>query len=144
MQFNYFTSSYAIQVHDDIIKNSGGSLGILNIGLLESTLEHLQNDLYYPEIENKVTHLFYAINKNHSFQDGNKRASIALTAYFLEINNLSFSVNRFIEEMENIAVDVADNRIDKDLLFEIVSSLTYENDFSEELKIKIINAKGLI
>ena len=104
----------------------------------------MQNDLYYPEIENKVTHLFYAINKNHSFQDGNKRASIALSAYFLEINNLSFRVNRFIEEMENIAVDVADNRIDKDLLFEIVCSLTYENDFSEELKIKIINAKGLI
>jgi death-on-curing protein len=144
MQFNYFTSTYAIQVHDDIINNSGGSLGILNIGLLESTLEHLQNDLYYPEIENKVTHLFYTINKNHSFQDGNKRASIALSAYFLEINNLSFRVNRFIEEMENIAVDVADNRIDKDLLFEIVCSLTYENDFSEELKIKIINAKGLI
>jgi death-on-curing protein len=144
MQFNYFTSTYAIQVHDDIINNSGGSLGILNIGLLESTLEHLQNDLYYPEIENKVTHLFYAINKNHSFQDGNKRASIALSAYFLEINNLSFRVNRFIEEMENIAVDVADNRIDKDLLFEIVCSLTYENDFSEELKLKIINAKGLI
>jgi death-on-curing protein len=144
MQFNYFTSTYAIQVHDDIINNSGGSLGILNIGLLESTLEHLQNDLYYPEIENKVTHLFYAINKNHSFQDGNKRASIALSAYFLEINNLSFRVNRFIEEMENIAVDVADNRIDKDLLFEIVCSLTYENDFSEELKIKIINAKMLI
>ena len=144
MQFNYFTSTYAIQVHDDIINNSGGSLGILNIGLLESTLEHLQNDLYYPEIENKVTHLFYAINKNHSFQDGNKRASIALSAYFLEINNLSFRVNRFIEEMENIAVDVADNRIDKDLLFEIVCSLTYENDFSEVLKIKIINAKGLI
>ena len=144
MQFNYSTSSYAIQVHDDIINNSGGSLGILNIGLLESTLDHLQNDLYYPEIENKVTHLFYAINKNHSFQDGNKRASIALSAYFLEINNLSFRVNRFIEEMENIAVDVADNRIDKDLLFEIVCSLTYENDFSEELKIKIINAKGLI
>jgi death-on-curing protein len=144
MQFNYFTSTYAIQVHDDIINNSGGSLGILNIGLLESTLEQLQNDLYYPEIENKVTHLFYAINKNHSFQDGNKRASIALSAYFLEINNLSFRVNRFIEEMENIAVDVADNRIDKDLLFEIVCSLTYENDFSEELKIKIINAKGLI
>ena len=144
MQFNYFTSTYAIQVHDDIINNSGGSLGILNIGLLESTLEHLQNDLYYPEIENKVTHLFYAINKNHSFQDGNKRASIALSAYFLEINNLSFRVNRFIEEMENIAVDVADNIIDKDLLFEIVCSLTYENDFSEELKIKIINAKMLI
>ena len=86
--------------------------------------------------------MFYSINKNHSFQDGNKRASIALSAYFLEINNCSFRVERFIEEMENIAVDVADNWIDKDLLFEIITSIIYEDDYTEELKLKIIYAKG--
>jgi death-on-curing protein len=43
--------------------------------------------------------------------------------------------------MENIVVDVADNRIDKDLLFEIITSLLYEDDYSEELKLKIIDAK---
>lgn len=142
MAFAYFDTAHAINVHDVIINKSGGALGILNIGLLESVLAHVQNDLYYPELEHKLTHLLYSINKNHSFQDGNKRASIFLSAYFLEINNCSFRVDRFIFEMENIAVDVADNRIDKDLLFEIVNSIIYEDDYSEELKLKIIYAKG--
>lgn len=44
--------------------------------------------------------------------------------------------------MENIAVDVADNRIDKELLQEIISSLLYEYDYSENLKLKIIIAKS--
>lgn len=144
MPFSYFDSNHAIQIHDSIIDNSGGIMGIINRGLIESTLEHIQNDIYYPEIEYKVTHLFFSINKNHAFQDGNKRASIALSSYFLEINNCAFIVNRFVIEMENIAVDVADNRIDKDLLFEIIQSIIYENDYNEELKLKIILSKSSI
>ncbi len=136
--FIYFDIKHAINVHDDIIEKSGGSTGILNIGLIESVLEHIQNDLYYPDVESKLTHLFYAINKSHAFNDGNKRSSIALSAYFLEINGWSFIVSKFIIEMENITVHVADNRIDKDLLFEIIASLLYEEDYSEELKLKII------
>jgi len=139
--FNYFSTEYAIFVHDQIIINSGGILGIINDGLLESSIEHIKNDLYYPNIEDKLTHLFFSINKNHCFNDGNKRASIALSAYFLEINNCSFIISRFIQEMENITVDVADNRIDKELLHEIITSLLYEEDYSEWLKLKIIYAK---
>lgn len=142
MEFVYFDTEHAITVHDEIINESGGAHGILNRGLIDSVVEHVQNDLYYPELEHKITHLFFSINKNHSFQDGNKRASIALSAYFLEINNCSFKVGRFISEMENIAVDVADNRIDRELLFEIVSSIIYEDDYSEELKLKIVYALG--
>ena len=142
MPFAYFDITHAVTVHDEIIDKSGGVHGILNIGLLASVLEHVKNDVYYPELEDKVTHLFFSINKNHSFQDGNKRASIALSAYFLEINNCDFLVGRFIREMENFSVDVADNRIDKDLIYEIISSLIYQNDFSEELKLKIIAAKS--
>ena len=139
--FNYFSTEYAIFVHDQIIITSGGILGIINDGLLESSIEHIKNDLYYPNIEDKLTHLFFSINKNHCFNDGNKRASIALSAYFLEINNCSFIIPRFIEQMENITVDVAVNRIDKELLYEIIISLLYEEDYSESLKLKIIYAK---
>lgn len=138
--FIFFDIQHAIQVHDEIIEKSGGVKGVLNIGLIESVLEHIQNDLYYPEIENKLTHLFYAINKSHAFNDGNKRSSIALSAYFLEINGWDFIVSKFIKETENFAVDVADNRIDKDLLFEIIVSILYEEDYSEELKLKIITS----
>lgn len=139
--FLYFTVDYAVEVHDNIVKQSGGFLGIRDKGLLESTLEHLKNDVYYPNIEHKLTHLLYSINKNHCFNDGNKRASLALSVYFLSINGLFILIEKFIIEMENIVVDVADNSIDKDLLFEIIESLLYEDDYSEILKIKLINAK---
>jgi death-on-curing protein len=136
--FFYFDLQHAIAVHDSIIEKSGGSLGILNIGLLQSVLDLVQNDEYYPTLEEKLTHLFFSVNKNHAFNDGNKRSSIALSAYFMEINGFDFCVRKFITEMENIAVHVADNRIDKDLLFEVITSILYEDDFSEELKLKII------
>lgn len=141
-EYTYFDAEHAIFVHDQIIINSGGILGIINQGLIESSIEHMKNDLYYPNLEDKLTHLFFSINKNHCFNDGNKRASIALTAYFLEINNCGFIVPRFIDQMENYSVDVADNRIDKDLLHEIITSILYEHDFSEELKLKIIISKS--
>ena len=119
MTFIYFGAKHAVYVHDEIIRCSGGLLGILNLGLIESSLEHIQNDFYYPEMEHKLRHLFFSINKNHAFQDGNKRASIALSAYFLEINNYSFKVDRFIKDTEKFAVDVADNYIDKALLLKL-------------------------
>jgi death-on-curing protein len=140
MAFNYFDIAHAIETHDFIINESGGSHGINDLGLLESVLEHIQNDFYYPEFETKLTHLVYSVNKNHAFRDGNKRSSIALGAYFLELNGLDYCVNRFIIEMENISVHVADNRIDKDLLYEIIYSIINEDDFSEVLRIKIIDA----
>lgn len=138
----YFDTAHAITVHDDIINKSGGFQGIRDLGQLESILEHIKYDLYYPNFEDKLTHLFYAINKGHTFSDGNKRSSIALSTYFMEVNGYDFAVSKFIVEMENIAVDVADNRIDKDLLAEVVISILYEDDYSDELKLKLIEAKS--
>lgn len=139
----YFDALHAIAVHDEIINVSGGLLGIMKEGQVEAILDFVQSDDYYPTFEEKLCYLFFSINKGHCFNDGNKRASIALSAYFLEINDLIFCVARFIKEMENIAVDVADNRIERDLLFEIISSIVSEDDYSEELKLKIAIAKGL-
>ncbi|WP_298737240.1 type II toxin-antitoxin system death-on-curing family toxin [uncultured Psychrobacter sp.] len=138
--FFYFDISHAIREHDWIISNSGGREGIINIGLLESPLEHIQNDLYYPEMEDKLTHLVYSINKNHAFQDGNKRSSLALGAYFLKLNGFDYLVQVFIVKMENIVVWVADNVIDKELLHRLITSILYEDDYSESLKLELIRA----
>lgn len=140
MIFKYFDIEHAIEVQDYIIENSGGRKGILNIGLLSSVLEHVQNDFYYPDLESKVCHIFYSINKNHAFNDGNKRSSIVLSSYFLEINGCDNIVSKFMQEMENIAVHVADNKIDKDLLFEIIYEILYRTEYSESLKLKIVTA----
>jgi len=141
MAFIYFDLEYAVKEHDYIIDKSGGLKGAKDLGVLEATLDFVKNDVYYPELEDKVAYLFFSINKNHSFNDGNKRSSIALSAYFLELNGFDSVVKTFIGRMENIAVDVADNVIDRDLLKDIITSLIYEDDLSYEIKLRIINAK---
>lgn len=141
MAFLYFDFEYAVKEHDYIIEYSGGLSGAKDLGLLEATLDFVQNDIYYPELEDKVSYLFYSINKNHAFNDGNKRSSIVLCAYFLQINGLDYLVSKFISSMENIAVDVANNIISRELLLEIITSIIYEEDYSYELKLKIIEAK---
>lgn len=140
MTFIYFDFENAVKEHDYIIKHSGGLTGAKDLGQLHATLDFVQDDNYYPELEDKVAYLFYSINKNHAF-NGNKRSCIALSAYFLEINGLDHLVSKFISLTENIAVDVADNIIDIELLKEIITSIIYEEDFSYELKLKIIEAK---
>ncbi|MCE9680513.1 type II toxin-antitoxin system death-on-curing family toxin [Shewanella sp. AS1] len=139
-RFFYFDVAYAVKTHDWIIDNSGGLTGTKDIGQLESPLEHIQNDRYYPEIEDKLTHLVFSINKNHAFNDGNKRSSLALGAYFLELNGFDYLVQYFVREMENIAVWVADNVINKELLHKIISSILYEDEHSEALKLEMYEA----
>ncbi|CAM4071682.1 type II toxin-antitoxin system death-on-curing family toxin [Flavobacterium weaverense] len=144
MDLEYFTSEYAIKTHDKIIEISGGNPGIKIFGNIDSPLYHMQNDDYYPTFEEKLTHLVFSFNKNHGFNDGNKRTSIALGLFFLIVNDLDVFSNKFVMEMENIAVTVADNIIDKNLLLEIIYSIINDEDYSEELKLKIVNALQLI
>lgn len=132
-----------IFVHDEVLRLSGGLQGIKSIEILESVIIQIQNDLYYPELENKLTHLVFSVNKFHAFQDGNKRTSIAVGALFLERNGFDYIIPKFIQEMENIAVCVADNVIDKDMLNEIIYSLIYEDDYDEDLKLRIAIAISL-
>lgn len=140
IRYLYFDALYAIKVQNWVIENSGGLSGVKNINPLESALGHIKNDFYYPEIADKLCHLVFSIVKNHPFNDGNKRSSIALGAYFLELNGYDYVVKNFVFEMENIVVYVADSIVNKDLLRDIISSILYEEEHSEDLKIKIIEA----
>ena len=104
----YFDQKHAVDIHDWIIENSGGLAGTKDLGALESILDHIQNDLYYPTFEDKLNHLVFAINKFHAFNDGNKRSSLTLGAYFLALNGYNYCVQKFVLEMENIVVWLAD------------------------------------
>ena len=136
----YITIEQALSIHEKTVQVSGGgSLGTINIGSLESVLEHIQNDDYYPTFEDKLTHLVYAVNRNPSFSDGNKRISISLGVQFLNLNGYLYCLRRFIPEMENISYHLAAGLIEKDLLQRIIHSLLEnERDFSEELKLEIL------
>ncbi len=138
----YFDAQHAVDVHDWIIEHSGGLPGLKDLGQLESVLQHIQNDDYYPTFDVKLTHLIFAINKFHAFNDGNKRSSLTLGAYFLSLNGYDYCVPQYVLQMENIVVAVAEGSINKDLLHRVVVSLIQDDDFSDGLKLDLLQAMG--
>lgn len=136
----YFDVNHAVEVHDWIIENSGGLAGNKDLEPLKSVLEHIQNDLYYPSFEEKLNHLVFCINKFHAFNDGNKRSSLTLGAYFLEVNGYDYCVQSFVQGMENIVVWLAEGKVSKELLLKIITSFIMDDEFSEELKLELFEA----
>lgn len=137
----YLTLEQAIEVHRKTVEVSGGgALGHLELGKLDSVLEHIQNDDYYPTFEDKLTHLFFCACKFHCFQDGNKRIAITLSAQMLLFNGYLYCVGQFLREMENISYHVAAGNIDKELLGEVITAVINGDMDSEELKLKIFEA----
>lgn len=138
----YFDVKHAVDVHDWIIDVSGGLPGIKDVGQIDSILGHIQNDVYYPNFEDKLCHLIFGINKFHAFNDGNKRSSLVLGAYFLKLNGYDYCVEKFSLEMENIVVWLAEGKIDKDLLNRLITSLLMDDEYPEALKLELIQSVG--
>ena len=137
MDIQYITIEQAIETHKKTIQYSGGGLdGQLNVGQLESVLEHIKNDDYYPTFIDKLTHLFFGACKFHCFEDGNKRIAITLSAHFLLLNGYMAVAKDFFVITENISYEVASGKISKELLHKIMTSImdgTY--NYNEELKL---------
>ncbi|MEI6754455.1 MAG: type II toxin-antitoxin system death-on-curing family toxin [Paludibacter sp.] len=138
----YFKSiDEIIAIHKKTVAVSGGgSEGIIDLGSIECAIEQIQDDLYYPEFEHKLTHLLWVANKSHGFIDGNKRIAITAASMFLLMNGYLSVAKDFMYRMETISYHVAAGNIDKELLLEIITSILYEEDYSEELKLKLIDA----
>lgn len=138
LDYNYFDLKHAIIIHDKIIEISGGLHGDRDITLLESLLAHIKNDDYYPDFTAKLTHIVYSVAMGHAFNDGNKRSSIALGGLFLVLNGYSRLIGTFFIEMENIVLWLAEHKVDKNFLYDIIYSLVTYGEYTEEIKFKIL------
>ena len=124
MPIRYLTVDDVVATHGRTVEVSGGGLhGVLHSGRLESVLHHIQNDDYYPTFSAKLAHLFFSLATGHCFIDGNKRIAITATVQMLLVNGYMAVVARFMTEMENITVQVAQEIIDRELLCEIIESI---------------------
>jgi death-on-curing protein len=141
MAFIYLTLEQAIAVHRKTVEVSGGgAMGHLDLGVLEGVLEHIQNDDYYPEFEDKLAHLFFSACKFHCFQDGNKRIAITLCAQLLLLNGYLYCASPFIRDMENISYHVAAGHIDKQLLRDLIAATLADELDEESLKLRLLEA----
>ena len=96
--------SEVLYLHDAEIRDSGGSDGIRDIGLLESAVEtprqsfgeeFLHRDLF----EMAAAYAFH-IAENQPFVDGNKRTGLGAALAFLDVNGVEIP-----EEAEDLLVD---------------------------------------
>lgn len=137
----YFSLEIAEQIHRlTVIHSGGGAYGKIDLGKLDSVLQNIQNDDYYPTCTDKITHLFFCACKFHAFEDGNKRIAITLPVALLQINGYGELANRFFKQTENITYHVAAGKINKDLLHEIVEAIldnSYEGNLALMEKILI-------
>jgi len=141
MPWIYLALEQAIDVHRKTVEVSGGgATGHIELGKLDSVLQNIQNDDYYPTFDAKLTHLFFCACKFHCFADGNKRIAITLCAQMLLLNGYLRSVNAFIRESENISYHVAAGAISKELLGEWITAVLNGAEDNESLKLKLIHA----
>ncbi|AFY78591.1 death-on-curing family protein [Pleurocapsa sp. PCC 7327] len=73
-------------IYEILIARTGGTFGVLDPGMLESTLAKPKNLYYYSDrasIFRLAATYGYGFIKNHCFVDGNKRVALAAVAVFL-------------------------------------------------------------
>ncbi len=87
----------------------------------------------YPSIEEKAANLLYFITKNHSFVDGNKRIAAMLFLYFLEKNELLYSMDGRKRIADNALVALTlmialSNVDEKESIIKVVVNLINKNN----------------
>ena len=138
---SYIDYDEALTIYYKTVEKSGGGMaGVRDEGGIRSTLDFVQDDWYYPEIADKAAYLMYSLCKGHYFADCNKRISITLTANFFLKNGYMYLLKNFMEEMEAIGYHVAAGHIDRDLLTEVMRCIVNDEDYSESIKLELLEA----
>ncbi|WP_414548451.1 type II toxin-antitoxin system death-on-curing family toxin [Anabaena sp. CCY 0017] len=117
-----------LSIHTKQIKRYGGSSGIRDEGLLDSAIYQPQasfgGELLHPTIvEQSAAYLFHITN-NHAFVDGNKRTAFDVMVTFLNLND--YELDMTPKEAEELTIQVADNKVDKEKLIEILKNCIIE------------------
>ena len=95
-------------IHDAQLREHGGSLGVLDDGLLESALARPRQKLAYagrPDLATLAAAYAFGLAKNHGFVDGNKRAAFMAAYVFLGLNgkDLEAAEPDVVTTMEGVA-----------------------------------------
>ena len=120
------TKDQIILLHTQLIKETGGSDGIRDEGLLDSAVlnpfQSFDGKELYPTVLEKGARLGFGLIKNHVFVDGNKRVGAHTMLVFLALNGFAFSYTQ--KELTEIVLSVAAGEKDcGDLLLWLQSHL---------------------
>lgn len=98
-----------LMLHNALIRETGGSDGIRDEGLLDSALnapfQSFGNTEMFPSIQQKAARLGYGLISNHAFVDGNKRIGTHAMLVFLALNGIDLDYTQ--AELSETVLQVA-------------------------------------
>ena len=105
----YLSAADLLAIHDRVIEETGGMVGVRESGLLQSIAHPPQTSLggveQFPDICTKAAIYLESIATYHVFLDGNKRTSLAAATVFLNLNG--FTTSFPIDESEEFVLAAA-------------------------------------
>ncbi|HMG06755.1 MAG TPA: type II toxin-antitoxin system death-on-curing family toxin [Chthoniobacterales bacterium] len=117
-ELRHLTAAAVKPIHAEVLAAHGGASGLRDQTLLESAVAAPQatmmgQSLISDPIEVAAAYLFY-LCRNHAFIDGNKRTALAACLVFLERNDLLPETKLPADEWEQLVLDVAASKLDRD------------------------------
>jgi death-on-curing protein len=112
-EIKYLEFDGVVAIHQHIIENSGGALGIRDKALLISALQRPKNLAYYDfggDIFDLAATLAVGIAMNHPFFDGNKRCALMCAVMFLSKNVVNLKKMN-IPRFRKLMVDIATHKV---------------------------------
>lgn len=112
----FLTLVEVVELHRQIIEQSGGALGIRDRSALESALAQPRmtfggEDLY-PTLVDKAAAIGFSLIMNHPFVDGNKRIGHAAMEVFLVMNG--YEIDADVDEQEAIILSLASGELERE------------------------------
>jgi len=104
-----FSKEKVLLLHKLIAAETGGAVGVRDMGLLESALGGVfatyDGQELYPTKEEKGARLGFTLISNHAFVDGNKRIGMYVMLTFLEVNGIRMDCTN--EDVVEVGLAVA-------------------------------------
>lgn len=89
------TKKQILLLHSELIRETGGTEGLRDEGLLESALsapfQSFGNTDSFPSLQQKAARLGFGLIQNHAFIDGNKRIGAHTMLVFLALNGIELA-----------------------------------------------------
>lgn len=103
------TKEQILMLHNELIRETGGSGGLRDEGLLGSALnapfQGFGDVDSFPSLQQKGARLGYGLICNHAFVDGNKRIGAHAMLLFLSLNGIELEYTQ--NELSDMILDVA-------------------------------------
>ncbi len=102
----WLTREECLALHDMMLADYGGMVGLRDENLLESALARPQQLFAYgkPSVAEMAAAYTAGVVKNHPFLDGNKRTGFMLGAGFLERNGFDFQATEVEAILRTLAL----------------------------------------